>query len=139
MGAKKIRKRVVGKTAPAPFLRAKPIEDGEDFNVYVEEIDNTFIFKDPHVVADFEATGLRLSRFPNTDTEAVFLWWVSKKSPQREDLAQDFAFQFADGIRDREIGSTLAKLAHLGHLRVMAIQNDAGVIIQMTPGSQEIN
>ena len=139
MGAKKIKKRTAGRTASAPVFRFKSTEDGSDVNFYAEEIDNSFVLNDPNVVADFEATGLKLQRFPSADTEAVFLWLISKKSPDRKDIGQEFAHDFADAIRDRAIGGTLAELARMGHLRVMATRDDAGVIVQMTPGSQEIN
>ena len=164
MGAKKIKKRgrpdvervnrslhAITRTvsgnpqpdvAPVPIWElTRAIPDDPDAPlpaIRPELVDPVVVVADPHLVADFEKTGLRIARLRDSDQGRVLLWLIDKSralSGRRVD--DEFAIDYGPEIKSRMIGGTLAELARKGHLRIVATFDESKVIIQMIFGPED--
>lgn len=104
--------------APIPAIKA-------------ELVDYVVIIKDSHLVADFEAAGIRMARLLNSDQERVLLWLIDKsRDLDRRKIDDEFAIDMGPEIRNRTFGGILACLAKKGLLRIIATSDRRTVIVQ---------
>lgn len=97
-----------------------------------ELVDPVVVLSDPHIVADFEKTGLRLARIADEDHEKVLLWLIDKsRALENRNMDSEFAIDMGPAIKNREMGETIAGLVRHGRARAIATGDDSKVILQL--------
>jgi hypothetical protein len=95
------------------------------------------VVADPHVVEDFEATGLRLERLDSLDQEKLLLWLIDKsRDLDKREVDAEFARDFGSEIAQRTLGATFAEMVRKGGLRAMATRDNTRLIVQFPPSEE---